>query len=98
MRYKVKISARAKKAYEHNLDYLHKEWGNKVTLQFIERVDKMIGIIQENPFLFPVYNLHKGIRKCVIHERIILYYRINENTIELLLFWNTYRDTSKLKL
>jgi RimJ/RimL family protein N-acetyltransferase len=60
--------------------------------------DKIIGIIQENPFLFPVYNLDKGIRKCVIHERIVLYYRVNGQTIELILFWNTYRDTSKLKL
>lgn len=98
MTYTVKISKRAKKAYEQNLDYLHKEWGNKIVLQFIEHVDKIIGIIQENPFLFPVYNLHKDIRKCVIHERIILYYRINGNTIELILFWNTYRDISKLKL
>jgi plasmid stabilization system protein ParE len=40
MTYTVKISTRAKKAYEQNLDYLHKEWGNKVTLQFIERVEK----------------------------------------------------------
>jgi plasmid stabilization system protein ParE len=56
MTYKVKITARAKKAYEQNLDYLHKEWGNKVALKFIERVDKMIGIIQENPFCFQFIN------------------------------------------
>lgn len=98
MTYQVKISARAKNAYAQNLDYVHKEWGSKVADQFIDRVDNMIGVLQKNPFIIPVYDRAKGIHKYVIHEPIILYYRIKESTIETLLFWNTYKDPRKLKL
>ena len=79
------------------VDYLKKEWGTKVTIRFIERVDTTLEAIRKNPFLYSLHDPSKNIRKCVIHGRIILYYRINGNTVEILRFWNTYQNPEKLK-
>jgi len=57
----------------------------------------VLEVIQENPYLYPLYNPSKKIRKCIIHGRIILYYRINGDIIEILRFWNTYQNPDKLK-
>ena len=42
----------------------------------------------------------KNIRQTMLHKRIILIYRTKPRSrkIELLLFWNTYRHPSRLKL
>ncbi len=97
MSYTLKLTVKARNSYAQNLDYLHKEWGSKVTLDFIDRVDTVLQTIIQNPYLYPTYLSSKSIHKCAVHNRIILYYRIKGNVIEILRFWNTYQDPKKLK-
>jgi plasmid stabilization system protein ParE len=98
MSYTLKITARAEKSYTQNLDYLEKEWGGKVTLQFMERVDSVLQAIRQNPYLYPIFSPSQKIRRCVIQGRIIMYYRISGKTrISILLFWNTYQNPDKLR-
>jgi len=97
MSYALKFTIKAKNNYAQNLDYLKKEWGAKVAMGFIDRVDIVLETIRINPFLYPLYYPAKNIHKCVVHSRIILYYRIKGNAIEILRFWNTYQNPKKLK-
>ncbi len=97
MSFALKFTVRARNTYAQNLDYLQKEWGAAVAMQFIERVDTVLEAIRENPFLYSLYHPSKNIRKCVMHNRIILYYRIKGNTIQILRFWNTYQNPEQLK-
>ena len=98
MSYALKITSRAEKSYAQNLEYLAKEWGAKVTLQFMDRVDSVLLAIADNPYLYPPFRSSKNNRRCVIHERIIMYYRISgKSKISILLFWNTYQNPDKLR-
>jgi hypothetical protein len=98
MSYQIITTAESELTFYENLDYLAKEWDDKVTDHFIDRVDNVIQKIKQNPFLFPPHGYENNVRKAIINKRIILYYRIIDDAIiELLVFWNTARDPNDLK-
>jgi plasmid stabilization system protein ParE len=83
--------------YYQNIDYLLKEWTDQVALNFIEDVDAVISLIVSHPELFPLTDYH-GIRKAVVRKQITLFYKISDNYIQLIRFWNNYQDPSRLTL
>ena len=97
MSFRIKTTREAESTFNQNLDYLEKEWNNEVMIEFLNRVDQVVETINENPFLFPLVGYENDVRKATINKRITLYYRIiDEVTIELLSFWNNYRDPTKM--
>jgi plasmid stabilization system protein ParE len=83
--------------YHQNIDYLLKEWPERVTLEFIEDVEAVIGLINQHPELYPLTE-YLGIRRALVRKQITLFYRIKGNEIQLIRFWNNYQDPKKLKL
>ncbi len=98
MSYSVNWTLKAKKAFAQNLEYLFDEWNITVANKFIDRVDEVILKIRENPFLYPIHSPNTGIRKCILNERILLFYEvIDDSTIDIITFWNTYQNPDKLE-
>ena len=98
MSFEILTTPESELTFYQNLDYLAKEWQDKVTSQFIDRVDNVIQKIRLNPLLFPLHGYEDNVRKAIINKRIILYYRIIDDAkIELLTFWNTSRDPKDFK-
>ncbi len=81
-------SPQSKKDYWQNIDYLEAEWTFKDVINFIEKVDQTLNLLLQNNIEFISTN-YKNINKVVILKQITLYYRINNDKIELLRFWNT---------
>ena len=90
-------SPQAKKDYWQNIDYLEAEWTFQDVVNFVEKVEKTFDLLTKNNFEFISTN-YKKVNKVVITKHITLYYRLNSNTVELLRFWNTYRDLENFKL
>ncbi len=83
--------------YHQNIDYLLIDWSESVALQFVEEVEGVIELIQINPELYPLTD-YRGIRKALIRKQITLFYKVVDDSIYLIRFWNNYQDPSKLKL
>jgi plasmid stabilization system protein ParE len=83
--------------YYQNIDYLLKEWSEKVATEFIEDVDITIDLIKINPELYPLTN-HLEVRKAVIRKQVTLFYKVSNQNIYLLRFWNTYQNPKDLNL
>ena len=97
MSYSINWTSRGELTFNQNIEYLEQEWNNTVLNQFLDKVDAVLERISTNPFLYPFHKPSKNIRRCIINGRIILYYRIiNDATIDILLFWNTYQNPDKL--
>ena len=94
--YSISWSIEAEQTFNQNIEYLAKEWSNKVLNQFLDRVDEVLQKIENNPFLYPPHHSSISIRKCVINQRIVLYYRVDKTFITLVSFWNTYKNPDKL--
>jgi plasmid stabilization system protein ParE len=83
--------------YNQNIDYLLKEWSEKVALEFVEDVEATIELINDFPELYPLTE-YLGVRKALVRKQITLFFRIKDEKIYLIRFWNNYQDPKKLKL
>lgn len=90
-------SPQAKKDFWNNIDYLEAEWSEKTVLNFIEKVNTTIDLLKNDNVLFVKTN-YRNVYKVVITKHISLYYRIENNKIELLRFWNNFQDLENFKL
>jgi plasmid stabilization system protein ParE len=88
---------RALKAYFKVSDYLQKEWGNTIVVNFADEVDRLIKEIKETPNMFEESKTYKNVRKELVTKHNTLFYRIKprKKEIELLIFWNNRRDDKK---
>lgn len=83
--------------YHENIDYLLREWTEEEALNFIGYVETVLFELKNGNVEFKESN-YKDIRECVVCKQKSLYYRhLDKNKIELLRFWNNYKDIKKLK-
>lgn len=86
----------AKLDYWNNIDYLLENWSTMEVQQFLEKVNSTLNLLQKGKIEFKPTH-YKNIFSVVITKQITLFYRIHQNQIELLRFWNTYQNPKKLK-
>jgi len=89
-------SPASEKDFETILEYLNTHWNRRVILKFINKVDDTIGLISENPKLFPLINKELQIRKCVITKQNTLFYREVNQNIEVVRLFDSRQDPKKL--
>ena len=94
---KVIWSPAAEKDLENVLDYLHSKWNNRVLSRFINKIDDCVGVIIEDPKIFPVINQELGIRKCVVTMHNTLYYRESGSSIQIIRLFDSRQDPKKLQ-
>ncbi len=80
------------------LEYLELQWSKRIVSRFINKVDDSIGLIIDNPTVFPFINKDLGVRKCVITKQNTLFYREKENSIEIIRVFDTRQDPNKIEL
>lgn len=99
MSYSIFWTPEAEKTFNQNLDYLAIDRDTQVVDVFLDRVEAVLEQVRMNPLIFPAYRHFKDVHRCVIHERMILVYRIvDQETIHLLSFWNTRQDPGRLRI
>ncbi|MGM0407031.1 MAG: type II toxin-antitoxin system RelE/ParE family toxin [Bacteroidota bacterium] len=88
----------AKIDYHENIDYLLKEWSVDEAITFINDVEEVFFNLKNGNVEYPDTG-YEDIKKCVVCKQITLYYKhIDDKRIELLRFWNNYKDKKKLNL
>ena len=90
-------SPQARKDYWQNIEFLEAEWTFEDVMNFIEKVDDTISLLLKGNVKF-ISTHYKNVDKVVTTKHITLYYRLNETSVELIRFWNTYQDLENFKL
>jgi plasmid stabilization system protein ParE len=98
MTYKVFWTPEAEDTFNQNILYLQYKWNEAVIENFIAKTEEAIDTIRANPLLFPLINKKKRVHKCLVVRQVSLYYRVVENRIYLITFWNNYQDPDKLTI
>ena len=83
--------------YHNNISYLLKDWSIKIAQNFIEETEEILDLIGKSPFIFPSTK-YLSVRKTVLRKQISIFYKVEENNIYLIRFWNNYQEPKKLKL
>jgi plasmid stabilization system protein ParE len=97
MFYTIIWSPNASNTYYKILEYLEQNWTMKEIKTFIERTEQVIDHIAQNPLHYP-YSKESDTYKSVFISQVSLFYRLKNNEIELLIFWDNRQDPAKLLL
>jgi plasmid stabilization system protein ParE len=95
---KVFWSNLARLDYFDNIDYLLQDWSEKEAQNFIDEVSDLEFLLKQGLVDFQDTD-YPTVKRCVVCKQVTLFYRIIDNhNVELLRFWNNYKDKSKLML
>ncbi len=86
---------RASNSFNSIIEYLKSEWGDKVTRDFVVRSYKLIELLEQNPEMGPVQHAEKQIRGLFITKHNTMFYRIEEEKLILLNFFDNRRHPAK---
>ena len=93
--YQIRWTELAIEDYNEVVNYLLKNWPVKVAEDFIAKMERRIYILSGQPFIGIASEKKPMIRSIQITKHNRLYYRIVNNTIELLNLFDTRKDPEK---
>jgi len=82
----------AKETYLYVLDYLSEVWGEKYVSKFIDDTEKSLTLISKYPAIHELIEDFPDVRKTVLHKNCSFLYRVKNDTIEVLVFWDTRQE------
>lgn len=95
MALEIQWSKRADKNFDKIFEYFLNKWGENVARAFIKKVYDFLEILAEFPEFGTLENRDKGIRGFTIVKQVNIFYRISENKIILLSFFNNRQNPKK---
>lgn len=96
MAYKIKTTSVATKSFQQNINYLKENWTIKEVKHFIKKTDSIISLLKVSPKTFQKWEHNSSIRKVLVVKQVTLFYRIKETKVDILLFWNNYKNPDYL--
>ncbi len=91
----IKWSKEADKKFDKIIEYLEKEWGEKVVRAFVKKTYEFLDLLVEFPEIGSVEKADKQIRGFVLVKQITLFYKIRGNNLILLNFYNNRQKPAK---
>ena len=91
-------SNRASLKFDQINTYLIEEWGEQSAKQFIGKVFTILEILSEFPEIGSIENKEKRIRGFTVVKQVNVFYRIKNDKIILLVFFDNRQNPKKKKL
>jgi plasmid stabilization system protein ParE len=67
-------------------------WGSKQADRFLKRVDKVLALTAEQPYMYKASSIEVTVRKGFISKQTSFYYEIRQNEIIILFFWDNRQE------
>ena len=78
-------------------DYIEAKFSLKTKIEFINKFEKTVLLIQKNPESFPKSEINSAQYKCVMSKQTTLYYKFTSNQIRVLAVFDTRQNPKKIK-
>lgn len=88
----------ALKELENTIEYIEQNWSEKELKNLAEKLEETLNLISKNPDIFQVSEFKKDVRRVVVLKFNTIYYRLNNNQIEILSFFSNRQDPDKRNL
>lgn len=96
--YKILWTDHAIAELKDTLTYLEHNWTERELRTFSAKLNHTIELISKTPEIFPASLEKKNIRKAVIEKHNNLYYRINQNSVEIISIFANKRNPPKKRI
>jgi len=90
--YEIKFTPEAEKTYESVVSQLFERWGEKFVFKFESRLEKVLDTLTHSPFIYPVVVESTQIRKSILHKNCSLLYKVTDQSIVIICFWDNRQD------
>lgn len=87
---------RALKSYLDIEEYIQKEFGQKISEKFKDRIIAFLELLSKYPKIGTLEIPNKKIYAFQVSKQTRLFYRINKKHISLLMFFDSRRDPAKI--
>ena len=94
----IRYSLRARHEEIELLEYVVRKFGQQKVKEIYVNIEKTLSRLSESPEMYRESNIRKGLRKCVFSKQTSIYYRINEDHIEIVSFRPNRKDPNKPKI
>lgn len=96
--YKILWTDFALSELEKTIEYLEKNWTERELRNLAIEIEQTLTLLSHNPNLFQSSDIKKEIRRVVVAKHNTLYYRVKNNTIEIISFFSNRQSPKKRKL
>lgn len=96
--YKILWTDYALSELEITIEYLQSNWTDRELRNLAFEIEETLNLLSHNPNLFQATDSRKDIRRVVIAKHNSLYYRVKNNTIEIISFFSNRQNPNKRKL
>lgn len=83
---------------KETIEYIEKHWTERELRTFSAKLDHTIELISKSPEIFPASFEKSTVRKAVVEKHNNLYYRINNNSIEIVSLFSNRKNPIKKKI
>lgn len=89
---KVVWSENAEITFDMIVLYIEAKFGVFSAKKFIAKVDSVILSISNQPYIYKSSSFNDNVRKATVTKQCSLFYEINQETIQLLYFWDNRQE------
>jgi plasmid stabilization system protein ParE len=83
--------------YDETIDWLLENWTTQIAIRFTELVEQKINAIKHNPLMGAQSHFLKECRKIWVPPYHILIYKVTQDSIEIIRFFDGRQNPEKLK-
>ncbi len=95
MAYKIIYKKRFQAKLFKLLDYLKQEWSDNIANSFISRLQSRLYTLSQQPYIGAPSTVVKTVRSILITKHNRLFYRVKDDTIEVLNMYDTRSNPKK---
>lgn len=95
--YKILWTDNALNELQKTVEYLEEYWTEKELRILATNLEKTLNLISNNPYLFQASEFKTDVRRAVVLKLNTLFYRVNENNVEILSFFSNRQNPKKIK-
>lgn len=95
--YKVIWTDNALSELKETFKYLERNFSEKKLQKLAKKIEFISKLVSDNPLLFPKSDF-KNTHRFVILKFNTMYYRVNQNEIQILSFFSNRKDLSRIKM
>lgn len=89
---KIRISAKAEASFFHIKEFISTKWSENIAAEFEIKTLKILDLLSRHPQMFPLMDKKRNIRRCLITKQTSMYYRIDENEIFIITFFDNRQN------
>jgi plasmid stabilization system protein ParE len=83
---------------EKTIEYLEENWTEKELRNLAREIEETLNLLSHNPNLFQTSEIKKEIRRVIVAKHNTLYYRVKNNSIEILSFFSNRQNPKRRNL